>query len=899
MAFGQYTFGTTEVTIGADSTSNYSSSWGTTNQGDGFSDWTFDTNTPNGGFAGRTLGSFSSDLDVSSESFGLFANSGNDAVSGASVDFPKKLHEGDSFEISVGVNFRDGAKGFDLRDASNNSIINFNVASDTYSLAGTTLFANSYDANTVITFTFTQNASDVSWSVERSGGLTGSQSGTISSVNSGTIENIRLYNVSAGTNGDGGSGQRNLYFNRLNFNGKHVVPNGESVTLAENKTVPYLWILSGGTFTGSDGSARTLTISSSASGNQSSFNNNGTWANGTGGSTVVFTGAPSSGNPIHQVSGTTSFQNVTVNKTSGASDVGVDFQTGVTVSGTLRIGSGGYVATAPPSSFYGSSAILDFNQGSGADYAVNTGDNSWSTTEVPNNITITSGTVTLNESRTLTGELLIQSGATLVTNGNFNLATGGVLTDNGTITGDINFLRELTGSAGFRFLSSPTASSYSDLLDAVWTQGASAGADTDQGNPNVFTWDRTTDAWQGATNLDANVVAGTGFLVYVYADDNFDGSDDAFPKTLSVSGTENAVDTAPTLNSANDGYTLVGNPFATTIDFDDATKVDLTNVAHVWDPNSSSWKTWNGTTGDITNGLITSFQGFFVQNSSSASSPSITFGSGSKSSGGTFLGKIVNANSFVRLKVEGNGLSNSAWLQLSEEGSFSNKVMGDAIELQPLSISYAQLAIQKGSELMDIAHVNANEEYSLPLAFSSTTGGEFTLEATDFSIPSNVEVTFHDYQEGVSLIINDSFSYNFETVKLKAQDVPSLSVINKMEVLKAKSVNDERFGLTITPVSTVSNEEEIASVNSFKLEQNYPNPFNPSTSIKYTVAENGPVNITVYNVMGQKVSELLNTNKAAGSYQVTWNASGVSSGIYYYRLTAPGVVLTRQMTLIK
>ena len=51
--------------------------------------------------------------------------------------------------------------------------------------------------------------------------------------------------------------------------------------------------------------------------------------------------------------------------------------------------------------------------------------------------------------------------------------------------------------------------------------------------------------------------------------------------------------------------------------------------------------------------------------------------------------------------------------------------------------------------------------------------------------------------------------------------------------------------------------------------------------------------------MGQKVAEILNTTRTAGNYQVTWNATAQASGIYYYRLTAPGQVLTRQMTLIK
>ncbi|MEP0973622.1 MAG: T9SS type A sorting domain-containing protein, partial [Balneola sp.] len=79
-----------------------------------------------------------------------------------------------------------------------------------------------------------------------------------------------------------------------------------------------------------------------------------------------------------------------------------------------------------------------------------------------------------------------------------------------------------------------------------------------------------------------------------------------------------------------------------------------------------------------------------------------------------------------------------------------------------------------------------------------------------------------------------------------------------------------------------------------------PNPFNPSTTISYSVGQTGPVNITVYNVMGQKVAELVNATKTAGNnYQISWDATAQASGIYYYRLTAPGQVLTRQMTLIK
>ncbi len=242
------TLGVDTFTLGNDDSDNYGGSWNATNLGTGFSDWTFDQATPNGGFAGRFIGTFSSALDVNGNSFAMYANSGNDAVSGATTYMPKAMEEADSFTVSVGVNFRDGNKGFDLRDGSNNTIINFNVGSDQYNITGTSgLFSNAYDANTVITFTFTQNANSVSWTADRSGGLTGSESGTISSINSGTITNIRFYNVSSGTNGDGGSGQRNLFINSLNFESTYTIAENTTVNVATSETVPYLSIENGST----------------------------------------------------------------------------------------------------------------------------------------------------------------------------------------------------------------------------------------------------------------------------------------------------------------------------------------------------------------------------------------------------------------------------------------------------------------------------------------------------------------------------------------------------------------------------------------------------------------------------------------------------------------------------
>ncbi|KPP96392.1 MAG: extracellular beta-gluosidase-related glycosidase [Bacteroidetes bacterium HLUCCA01] len=83
------------------------------------------------------------------------------------------------------------------------------------------------------------------------------------------------------------------------------------------------------------------------------------------------------------------------------------------------------------------------------------------------------------------------------------------------------------------------------------------------------------------------------------------------------------------------------------------------------------------------------------------------------------------------------------------------------------------------------------------------------------------------------------------------------------------------------------------------LAQNFPNPFNPTTTIRWEMPEAGPVQLSVYNTMGQQVAELADEQLQAGVHQRVFNASGLASGIYVYRLTANGVTLSRTMTLVK
>jgi Secretion system C-terminal sorting domain len=85
----------------------------------------------------------------------------------------------------------------------------------------------------------------------------------------------------------------------------------------------------------------------------------------------------------------------------------------------------------------------------------------------------------------------------------------------------------------------------------------------------------------------------------------------------------------------------------------------------------------------------------------------------------------------------------------------------------------------------------------------------------------------------------------------------------------------------------------------FALDQNYPNPFNPSTTIKYSTAQDGLVKLAVYNLLGEEVTTLVNTTQKAGRYEVSFNASNLASGVYVYRLETPNFISAKKLMLMK
>jgi hypothetical protein len=156
----------------------------------------------------------------------------------------------------------------------------------------------------------------------------------------------------------------------------------------------------------------------------------------------------------------------------------------------------------------------------------------------------------------------------------------------------------------------------------------------------------------------------------------------------------------------------------------------------------------------------------------------------------------------------------------------------------------------------------------------------------------------------------DPFPGSFSRTSFSGLTSPSSNDYSGTGTLVAVS-NVSAAGTTMTADLSVSlildvNDDTRADAvpGSFELGQNFPNPFNPETRMRFNLSKRSYTTLTVYNVLGEQVDELVNGELPAGTHEVIWKpelGSGQShpSGVYFYRLVADEITLTRKMLLIK
>jgi aminopeptidase N len=183
---------------------------------------------------------------------------------------------------------------------------------------------------------------------------------------------------------------------------------------------------------------------------------------------------------------------------------------------------------------------------------------------------------------------------------------------------------------------------------------------------------------------------------------------------------------------------------------------------------------------------------------------------------------------------------------------------------------------------------DTNGGYIVPITIHQTTG---TTNPTFFTMPVDFQL------KGVGL----------DTTVVLWNNVADQIFQVHLPVLPTTGVLDPNNWILKTATLTAVGDDGITQMpQSFRLEQNYPNPFNPATSISYTIgvvsgqsSVASDVRLVIFDMLGREVASLVNERQLPGTYTVRWNAGGLASGIYFYRMMAGGFTATRKLALTK
>ena len=156
---------------------------------------------------------------------------------------------------------------------------------------------------------------------------------------------------------------------------------------------------------------------------------------------------------------------------------------------------------------------------------------------------------------------------------------------------------------------------------------------------------------------------------------------------------------------------------------------------------------------------------------------------------------------------------------------------------------------------------------------------EVTIKLQSSNYPISVIVTAPNNEEGFSYVLKEIAD---------GVEVGSHIIVDGVNIV----ISNKNSSLL-----KISKQQELPT--SYDLEQNYPNPFNPSTNIKFSLPEAANATLSIYNALGQKITELVNTRLDAGRYSYQWNAVSVASGIYIYELRTDIFVAMKKMILLK
>ncbi|MEN9839403.1 MAG: hypothetical protein RL177_882, partial [Bacteroidota bacterium] len=506
-------------------------------------------------------------------------------------------------------------------------------------------------------------------------------------------------------------------------------------------------------------------------------------------------------------------------------------------------------------------------------------------------------------------------------NTNYLLTGAPTISQKTQITATVN----VTGDRGWRAITSPARTLYSDLLDGFYTQGFT-GTTYPDSIPTMLWYVESyagTDnqRWRKPSAMADSVVAGRGYMFYVFGDMGISGYDNpafALPKAMTVTGFETPLTggefTYPVTytTAADSGWNLVGNPLYTDIDWDHVswTKTNMDNSIYVWSDSANGglgdYLTWNGTTGSLGEGKISAMQAFWVK--ANAAAPVLKLNEAARTTAATFYKELdfdeqarLDSIPILEFTLRYGTMSKKLHVMFSENGRASMD-REDAWHLVSMNPSFLEFySTSSEGNPLSIQHLPRKlyRTADVPISVGGYVNGRqvtgpYEIELTGArNVPDVWELELYDRKTRRSVTLNtDAVSF-----MAQGDTTVTLDPAHWQQgggVLKATATSEDRFTLKVHPNGEFTDIPEEVT-----LSQNYPNPFNPSTTITYTVPEEMRVRLDVYDILGRRVATLVDQSQNAGRYQVQFDMTRYASGVYLYRIVTGESTLVKKMTLIK
>lgn len=463
--------------------------------------------------------------------------------------------------------------------------------------------------------------------------------------------------------------------------------------------------------------------------------------------------------------------------------------------------------------------------------------------------------------------------------------------------------RTLQGPSGWRMLSAPVREMpLSEMSRYIRFQGFQ-GADP-LGAPTLYT------GYDGEEFTSPRQVGGTfrpaaGFLAWFDSDGESDNP--RLPVTLEAGGdAEPAGNVTLPLRAEGEGWNIAGNPYGSPLDvsgLDDWARGGSLagGIVQYWDGREQTFVV--STAGGE---KVAPWQGFVIRNRDAVSLEIPESARMEKAVEAGSRGRFINFSLKGRT-AEGTETTDRAAVISFEREADHGWDSRDAGKLVSLAESYAQLGIvgnREGKKVLkaqDSRPFQLRGNFSIPLVLQSRGAGkEFRLRWQLHELPEDWRITLTDRQAGREIDLRETDSYRFEL----AGDAPARPAAGNEEIpaprLQEATPPEDlspRFSLTVS-ASRPAGESDVRA-ESVRLHPNYPNPFTESTTIPFELSEESEVQLSVWNLLGQRMDVLVERVMEAGRHEMIWDPGSLPAGFYIVRLEVDGQLYTRRITLIK